>query len=161
MKTIARIGLGIAAAAFVAAAAGAVEPPNPKDLTQGTWELNVAKSKFCGPAPHKSVRKIFDAGWGLISTIWTGEAADGKPIDNRYVARYDGEKYPAGINSPAAEAISWKLVDPHRLEFTHWSKDDKVTSTYVRTVSADGQTMTQTSKVVGRDCGESQVFDRK
>src|SRR5438067_13872411 len=100
MKKFASLGLGLATAAFVAASASAVEPPNPKDMIQGTWELNVAKSKFCGAGPQKSTRRIFDAGWGLISTIWTGTAADGKPIDNRYVARYDGQKYPAGINSP-------------------------------------------------------------
>ena len=96
-----------------------------------------------------------------IVTKWTGVSADGKPVLIRYVAKYDGTRYPGGgIDEPAEEAISWKLVDPRRLEFVHWSKDDKITSTYVRTVSADGQTMTQTSKFVRRDCEDVQVFDR-
>jgi hypothetical protein len=151
-------------AAIVAAAQSslaAVAPPNPKDLTQGTWELNLAKSKFCEPAPQKSTREIIDAGWGLIVVHWTGIDAAGKSMDVRYVWRYDGAKYPAEINKPADESISWKLVNPSRVEFTHWSKSDKVTSTYVRTVSADGQTMTQTGKFVGKPCETSQVFDRQ
>jgi hypothetical protein len=139
----------------------AVPPPNPQDLTQGKWELNLAKSKFCEAAPHKSTREIIDAGWGLIVTHWTGVDAAGNPMDIRYVWRYDGAKYPAEIYKPANESITWKLVNPSRVEFIHWSKDDKVTSTYVRTVSADGQTMTQTGKFVGKPCEASQVFDRQ
>ncbi len=150
--------------AFIAGSALAVEPPNPKDLIQGKWDLVLEKSKFCNAAaaPKAGNRWIFDAGWGLIVTEWGGTAADGKPIVTRYVARYDGGKYPANITKPdSAESISWKLVDPRRLEFTHYDKADKVTSTYLRTVSEDGQTMTQVSTFVGRECKDVQVFQRK
>lgn len=152
------------AGVMFAANALAVEPPNPKDLIQGKWELVLEKSKFCNAAtaPKAGNRWIFDAGWGLIVTEWGGTAADGKPIVTRYVARYDGGKYPANITKPdASEAISWKLVNPGRLEFTHYDKADKVTSTYLRTVSEDGQTMTQVSTFVGRECKDIQVFQRK
>ena len=138
-----------------------VTPPNPKDLTQGTWELNVAKSSFCGTAPKKANRVILDAGWGLIATEWETVHADGRTTVSRYVARYDGQKYPSTIQRPATEAITWKLVTPHRLEFVHWSKDDKITSEYVRTVTPDGQSMTQQAKWVDRTCQETQVFDRR
>ena len=150
--------------ALIAGSALAVEPPNPKDLIQGKWDLVLEKSKFCNAAaaPKAGNRWIFDAGWGLIVTEWGGTAADGKPIVTRYVARYDGGKYPANITKPdSAESISWKLVDPRRLEFTHYDKADKVTSTYLRTVSEDGQTMTQVSTFVGRECKDVQVFQRK
>jgi len=144
------------------ASLAAVEPPNPKDLIQGKWELVVEKSKFCGKAPKRADRHIFDAGWGLIVTEWGGENAEGKPIVNRYVARYDGGKYPANITRPdSSESISWKLVDPRHLEFVHWDKQDKITSTYTREVSADGQTMTQVSTFVGQECKDIQVFQRK
>lgn len=144
------------------ATASAAEPPNPNDLTQGNWELLVGESKFCSSSPPKEeARVIFDAGWGLISTIWTGIAADGSKISNRYVARYDGEKYPASINAPADEAITWNLVNPHRLEFVHWSKDGKITSEYVRVISPDGQTMTQHAKFPGQACEEAKVFQRR
>ena len=153
----------VCAAMMVAMPCLAVEPPNPKDLTQGTWELNPAKSKFCNPAaaPKKGGRHPFDAGWGLIVFEQSGVNAEGKETSGRYVGRYDGDKYPDIATGPAKEAITWKLVNPGRVEFTHWSKDDKKTSDYVRTVSADGQTMTQHAKFVGRDCEEDQVFERK
>jgi hypothetical protein len=139
----------------------AAAPPNPKDLTQGTWELNIAKSKFCNPAPQKGGRRIFDAGWGLIVFEQSGINAEGKETSGRYVGRYDGDKYPDIATGPAKEAITWKLVNPNRVEFVHWSKEDKMTSEYVRTVSADGQTMTQHAKFVGRPCEEDQVFERR
>jgi len=143
------------------ASANAAAPPNTKDLTLGNWELNLTKSKFCGTAPQKSARQIFDAGWGMIVVEQSGINAKGEPTTGRYVYRYDGEKYPDVITRAAKEAITWRLVSPSRVEFVHWSLEDKVTSEYVRTVSDDGQTMTQTGKFVGRECVDSQVFDRR
>ena len=152
----------VLAACFATSAAFAVEPPNPKDLTQGKWELMLDKSKFCKPAPRKGTREIVDAGWGLISVHWTGVDAQGKSTDTWYVWRYDGEKYPADISKPAKEAITWKLVNPSRVEFKHWSKDNKMTEELVRTVSADGQEMTQTRAYLGgAECVDTQVFKRQ
>ncbi len=141
--------------------ASAVEAPNPKDLTQGTWELNLAKSKFCGPAPQKASRVILDAGWGLIVVTQESVNTEGTATVGHYVARYDGQKYPSTIDRPAPESITWTLVNPSRVEFVHRSKEDKVTSSYVRTVSPDGQTMTQHAKFADRECEQSQVFDRR
>ena len=144
----------------------AAQPPNPKDLTQGHWELSTEKSHFCTPAPRKSVRDIIDAGYGLIAAHATGVGADGKPIDFRYVWRYDGKMYPANIDKPANEAIRWTLVNPHRVEFNHVTQADQITQKLVRTVSEDGQTMTQTTEFVGgkggkANCVDTQVFIRK
>lgn len=165
MKTWKTASLSAFAAAAVSiclvSAAGAATVPNPKDLTQGNWELNLTKSKFCGDAPQKSARQIFDAGWNMIVVEQSGINAKGEPTSGRYVYRYDGDKYPDVITRAAKEAITWKLVSPNRVEFVHWSVDNKVTSEYVRTVSDDGQTMTQTGKFVGRECVDSQVFDRR
>jgi hypothetical protein len=157
-----RAGLALVAC-FAAAGAFAVEPPNPKDLTQGKWELDLQKSRFCKPKPRKGTREIVEAGWGLVSTHWTGMDANGKPIDTWYVWRYDGEKYPANIGSPANEAITWKLVNPARVEFKHWSKDNRMTEDLVRTVSADGQEMTQTRAYLtsSKECVDTQVFKRQ
>jgi hypothetical protein len=161
-KLARRSPAAILAACLGMNAALAAEPPNPADLTQGIWEMDPVKSKFCKPAPQKSRREIFDAGWGLISAHWTGIDAKGNPVDARYVWRYDGAKYPADIKKPAAEAISWKLVNPHRVEFVHWSKDGRITEELVREVSKDGQEMTQTRKYLGAaECADVQVFRRQ
>jgi hypothetical protein len=147
---------------------GAVNPPNPKDLTQGTWQVDLAQSKYCGGVSQgeavlkSSRRHIYDAGWGLITVHWTGTRADDQPFDVWYVYRYDGEKYPASIMEPnVGEAITWKLVNPHRVEFTHWTKDNKITQRLVRSISEDGQVMTQTTRYTNRPgCAEVQVFNR-
>ena len=149
--------------------AAELNPPNPKDLTQGTWEVDISKAKYCEgqsqgeAAPKVSRRHIYDAGFGLIVVHWTGIRGNGKPFDVRYVYRYDGEKYPASIDEPdAAEAIVWKLVDPHHVEFTHYAKDNQITQQLSRTVSEDGQVMTQTTRYTNRPgCEEVQVFHRR
>jgi len=161
-QIVCAIGL---AALFAAGASHAAQPPNPKDLTQGKWDLDLKKSKFCRPAPKSAKRNIFDAGWGLMVVHWTGTDHEGKPVDSRYVWRYDGDKYPATIDrpdDPRREAISWKLVSPSRVEFVHWSKENKITEELVRTVSADGQEMTQSRKYLGgAECVDIQVFRRE
>jgi len=140
----------------------AVEPPNPSDLTQGNWELDLDKSTFCMPVPQSSRREIIDVGWGLISVFWTGIDASGEPMNIRYVYRYDGDKYPATIMSPADESITWKLVSPSRVEFTHWSIDNKITEELLRTVTSDAQEMTQTRKYLSTEnCVDIQVFQRQ
>jgi hypothetical protein len=157
------------AAAFAALTAAnghaAVNPPDPKDLTMGEWELNVAKSKFgCTAAPKVSKRHMYNAGFDMMVSVWTGTRADGTPFDTRYVWRYDGDKYPAGLGRPdsaTSEAIAWKLVDPHHVTFTHYNHADKVTQNLSREISADGQTMTQITNDVGKNCQDVQVFDRR
>jgi hypothetical protein len=154
---------------FAARVSFAVEPPNPKDLTQGNWALQLDKSKFCNPsrAPQQSLRSIVNEGYGLISVHWTGVSADGKPMDIHYVYSYDGRKFPAGEYSPnrdlaKKEAITYHLINPHRVEFQHWSRDGKLTQSLVREVSDDGQTMTQTTKLTNRPgCTDTQVFQRQ
>ena len=160
-----RLTLGCAIAAGLSLAAVqsslATEPPNPKDLMEGNWVLQVSQSKFCKEAPKQSAREIFDAGWGLVSTHWTGVDAKGAPVDIRYVMRLDGTKYPADIVKPTDVAISWKLVNPRQVDFVDWSKDNKVIARNVRTVSEDGQTMTQKTTAAGQTCEDVQVFTRQ
>jgi len=161
-----KISCALAAAVISMMAAGsqaAVTPPSQKDLTIGNWELNLSKSKFaCSPAPKMSNRQIFDTGWDMLVVEWAETTAEGRAFTTRYVIKYDGGKYPASIARPdAREAIIWKLINPSRVEFVHVDHADKVTSTYYRQVSADGQTMTQSTKYTGRDCENLEVFDRK
>jgi len=147
-----------------ASALAAVEAPNPTDMTQGKWELQLAQSKFCKGAPQHAEREIFDAGWGFVSVHWTGVDAKGTPIDSRYVYRFDGKKYPSDVVKPSEVAITWKKVSPSRIEFVDWSKDNKMVAENVRSVSSDGQTMTQTTKFSGKAaqaCQDVQVFVRK
>jgi hypothetical protein len=155
--SLATAGLCLVAQSGVAT----VEPPNPKDLTEGNWVLRGNDSKYCKDAPKQSSREIVNAGWGLMATHWTGVDSKGAPVDIRYVWRYDGQKYPADILKRVDVAISWKLVNPRQVEFVDWSKDNKIIAQNVRTVSEDGQTMTQKTKFPGQACEDVQVFVRQ
>jgi hypothetical protein len=146
----------------------AVEPPNPKDLIVGDWAIELDKSKFCNPAeaPKQAFRKIADEGYGMVSVHWTGIDASGAPIDRRYVYFNDGRKVPAGefneVPLKSKESMTFHLVNPHRVVWEHWAPDNKLTSTYVREISADGQTMTQTDKLMNRPgCVDVQVYRRQ
>jgi hypothetical protein len=139
-----------------------IRPPNQADWTQGIWEMVSDESAFCKPTPRVSIRQIIDVGWGMISVHWTGIDASGNPIDSRYVYRYDGDRYPANIQKPATESISWKLVNPKRVDFFHWSKDGRMTEELSREVSDDGQKMTQLRRYLGgSECVDKQVFRRR
>lgn len=162
VSTTVLIGLSIVGAG------SATEPPNSKDLIVGDWTLDLSKSKFCNPAeaPKQSLRKIMDEGYGMVSVYWTGTNADGTPIDRRYVYFNDGRKVPAGEfrGTPlqSKESMTFRLINPHRVVWEHWSPDNKVTSRYVREVSADGQTMTQTDTLLNRPgCVDKEVYERQ
>src|SRR5579862_1968577 len=122
--------------------------PAAKDNEVGKWELQLSKSHFCNPAaaPQKSSRDIFDAGGGVLLIHWTGIDPKGKPVDIRYVLRYDGKKYafPSDVADPAVY-ISWKRLSPSKVAFIDWSKDGKMVAENTRTVSADGNTMIQST----------------
>jgi len=167
-----RPGLMFAAATVVglsiARATLADEPPNPKDLIVGDWVLQLDQSKFCNPArvPKQDFRKISDEGYGMVSVDWTGVDSHGASYRRLYVYFNDGHRVPAGEfrGTPleAKESMTFHLVNPHRVVWEHWSKDNKLTSSWVREVSADGQTMTETNKLVNRpECKDVQVFRRQ
>ena len=143
--------------------------PAAKDNEVGKWELQLSKSHFCNPAaaPQKSTRDIFDAGGGVLFIHWTGADPKGKPVDIRYVLRYDGKKYafPSDVADPAVY-ISWKRVSPSEVAFIDWSKDGKKVAENTRTVSSDGNTMTQSTTAVDASgqkaaCTDKQVFERQ
>src|SRR5262249_46941002 len=82
-----------------------VKPPNPNDLTQGTWELNVQKTKLCAESdgkprmPRPGGRIVEDVGFGMITVQWIDTNDKGERYGAgypSYVYRYDGDKYPAG-----------------------------------------------------------------
>jgi len=128
----------------------------------GTWELNVAKSKFSpGPAPKSQTRTYEASGAGVKYTS-KGVDADGKPTLVQYTANFDGKDYPI-TGSADSDTISLKKVDTYTAEATQ-KKAGKVVITTKREVSKDGKTMTVTSKgtnAKGQAIENVLVFDKK
>src|ERR1041384_3886202 len=114
----------------------------------GTWELNVAKSKYTpGPAPKSETRTYVVAGQD-IKVSSKGVDATGKPTAQSWSLNYDGKDRPQ-TGSPDADTLSVKRVNAHSVAFTQ-KRDGKVVITGTRTISADGKVMTITSKGTNR-----------
>ena len=112
------------------------------DPVLGTWELNVAKSKYNpGPAP-KSQTRIYEAlPEGMKVTIKTVNA-DGKSTVVEHPANYDGKDYPI-TGSTQADVIALKQLDPYTSEAI-LKHADRVLATARRVVSTDGKSLTVT-----------------
>jgi len=128
----------------------------------GTWQLNVAKSKFSpGPPPQSQTLKIEASGRGEKVT---SEAvnADGTPTTTQYTANFDGKDYPL-TGSQIADMVSLKRVDARTTERTD-KKGDKVMTSITRVVSADGKSMTATVKgtnAQGQSTSNVAVFEKQ
>jgi hypothetical protein len=131
------------------------------DPASGTWELNLAKSKFSpGPAP-KSLTRKFEVTGDNVKYDLTGMDAEGKPIHVTYTAKYDGKDYPV-TGSSDFDAISFKRVDGVTTEAT-LKKGGKVVQTSKRVLSKDGKTLTLTTtgtNAKGEAVNNVSVFDK-
>jgi hypothetical protein len=156
-----RVVLVLAAAIVVFSLATAALAQAPKGL-EGTWKLNVAKSKFSpGPAP-KSMSVTYSAvGADGMKIVVHVVPATGAEQHWEMTAHYDGKDYPVKGN-PTADTISVKKVDDLSGVST-MKKGGKVTATNTRTLSKDGKTLTITSEGTtedGKPRKDVQVFEK-
>jgi hypothetical protein len=137
-------------------------PPTTADPRVGTWNLNVAKSKFSpGPPPKSQTLKVEPSGAGEKVTVQTVNA-DGTRTETQSTASYDGKDYPL-TGSPTANSISLRRFDSHRTERIE-KKDGKAIQTITRVVSQDGKTMAVTIKGVnpkGQPTSADLVFEKQ
>ena len=152
------LGLGTMLAAFgvVHLAAQTADP------LVGTWELNIAKSKYSpGPAPKSQTRTYVVAGQDIKATS-KGVDADGKPTSAEWTVNYDGKDRPA-TGFADLDALSLKRIDAFTVEFTQ-KKAGKVVATGTRVISKDGKVMTITTKgtnATGQAFNDVQVFEKR
>jgi hypothetical protein len=128
----------------------------------GTWNLNLAKSKFKPGPPLKSQTLKFESTADGITLTMDGVDADGKATHGGYTAKFDGTDAPWAGN-PNADTASPKRMDANHYRNT-WKKKGKVTVTADVMVSKDGKSLTvvQTGKdAKGRVMDTVEVFDRK
>ena len=159
MKTIVKTALlsvllTVGSAAVVAAPAA--------DPVIGTWQINVAKSKFSpGPAPKSDTRTYAASEQGTAMT-WTSVGADGKEIVARSTFKADGKDYPM-TGAANFDSLSLKQVDDHTVQSTQ-NKGGKVVGTTTRTVSKDGKVLTLSSKgtsATGAAYDNVMVYDKQ
>jgi hypothetical protein len=132
----------------------------PKGL-EGTWKLNAAKSKFSpGPAP-KSMTLTYTAAADAVKIVVQQVTADGATQKWEMTPKFDGKDYPVTGN-PEADMIALGKVDGLKSQST-FKKGGKTVGENVRTLSADGKTLTIEMKGTdsqGRAVHNIQVFER-
>lgn len=131
------------------------------DAVDGTWKLNVAKSKFSGKAPKSVTRVYADSADGTTLDQKT-VGADGKEMAMHVTLKFDRKAHPVTGN-PDADSVSGKEIDSHTSEFAV-KKDGKVVGTVHRVLSADGKILTVNNKGThadGKAYDDTLVFDRQ
>jgi len=117
----------------------AVRAQAPKELF-GTWKLNPAKSKYSpGPAPKSMTITYSPAGFGMKIVVDV-VPAQGSPQHWEMTPMYDGGDHSVTGN-PDADTISIKRISDTKGEST-FKKGGKVIAVNIRTLSADGRTIT-------------------
>jgi hypothetical protein len=154
--------MSLVTAAFTIVAIAGVTSAQSKDPVAGTWTLNVAKSKFSpGPAAKAGKAVITAAGADGVKVVFDGVTGAGDKAHWEYTAQNDGKDYPMTGN-PDADTVTLKRINATSVESTY-KKGGKVTIINVRTVSADGKTLTVTQKgtnAAGAKVDNMLVFDR-
>ena len=121
-----------------------------------------AKSKYDpGPPPQSQTLKVDAVGKGEKVTSET-VTADGKKVTVTYTANFDGKDYPLTGSALGADKVSLKRIDARTTERID-KKDGKPVVTIRRVVSADGKTMTATSKgtnAEGKPTNNVAVFEK-
>ena len=79
-----------------------------------------------------------------VKAVFDGVTGTGDKMHWEYTGNHDGKDYPMTGNADG-DMISLKRINANSVETTYKLKG-KVTVTNVRTVSADGKTMTVTTK---------------
>jgi len=129
----------------------------------GTWQLNLAKSKFSpGPPPRSQTNTIQAEGQGLKVTA-TGVDAQGNPISNAFALVLDGMPHPSNRAPNFYDAINDARVDAYTL-ISSRTKAGKFVATQTVVVSPDGKTLTATTTGINTNAqpfNQIQVFDKQ
>jgi hypothetical protein len=129
----------------------------------GTWNLNLAKSKYKdGRGPKRATHTIEPAGAG-IRTIVDGVSGDGTVRHYEFTANYDGKDHPLVGNSANGDMIALTRINATTIQaVTKHGGQVAVTMTWV--VSSDAKTLTITStgtNVFGQAVNNLSVYDRQ
>jgi hypothetical protein len=131
------------------------------DAVDGTWKLDVAKSKFSGTAP-KSGTRVYTEGADGTTLDQKLVSADGKETSMHASLTYDGKPH-AMTGNPDADSGTGKSIDARTSDFT-LSKGGKTIGTVHRVVSADGKTLTVHNKGThadGTSYDDTLVFEKQ
>ena len=157
----ARLGIFRAAVAILIGSA-VVQAQGHREPLEGTWLLDVAKSRFMPVPGPKGQMRTYALTAGLEKMTSRGIGANGKPTLVHYEARYDGTDYDI-IGSMGGNKISLKRLDRLTTQSTQ-KRDGKPVILATRQVSNDEKTLTvetQGTLPDGKTLNATMVFQRK
>ena len=117
-----------------------------QDVNMGTWKLDEAKSKF-GAGNGKGTTVVYSMEGDSVKVTVDGVTADGKPMHNEWVGKYDGKDYPVK-GTAAYDSRAYTKITDSTMNMTV-KKDGKVVANGTITVAPDGKS--RTVKVSGVD----------
>jgi hypothetical protein len=120
------------------------------DPLNGTWKLNLAKSKWSPSelAPKSGITK-FEVTQDTIKAIVDGVDAQGRITHAEYTAKFDGKDYPwkgaiDGKPNLEQDAVTWQRIDAHNYVSTGKLKGH-VLLTQSTVIAPDGKSRTNTT----------------
>jgi hypothetical protein len=144
---LAGITLGLALAAFPQISYAQSDP------FMGTWQLNLAKSKYSpGPLPKSSTVTVQAVGQNHKITNAPIDA-EGKQTSVENTRIYDGMSHPVAGN-PSYDAGAFTRVDTYTIIISY-TKAGKLVRTATNVVSQDGKTITATN--IGTDANRRPI----
>jgi hypothetical protein len=133
-----------------------------QDPLVGTWNLNLAKSKFNGiPAPKSQIYKYEANGPDGVKFTNDSVNADGTNVHAEYSVKFDGKEVPIN-GDPLRDMTTNKRVDANTTSGVSTLKG-KPASSFRRVVSRDGKTLTITAKGTqgGKAYNQVTVYDKQ
>jgi hypothetical protein len=119
-------------------------PAQAIEARNGTWELNLAKSKYSPGTAPKSVTRTYQIVGSSVKYSSKGIDGAGMPTLVEYAADFGGKYYPI-TGSADSDTISLKRIDSHKFQSTQ-KRAGKVVIKTTNMISQDGKVMTVTSK---------------
>ena len=117
----------------------------------GTWKLDTSKSSY-GPLPAPKYEQLVITTDSPETLAWklTGAGADGKAFTVSFDGPTNGSFQPI-VGSPADHEISYTRLPGGGMQFSVRTKSGFVFETGTSHLSADGNTLTRTGTVQGRE----------
>jgi hypothetical protein len=132
------------------------------DSFDGTWKLNVTKSKF-GSGPQWKSRTLLIESDGEVRKYRSESVnADGTTVSGLNESKYDGKDYPLP-GSNGARTVALARINENTFETT-FKRDGNVYEVNRSVVSADGKRMTTHRKALnarGEWYAAVYVFDKQ
>jgi len=130
----------------------------------GTWKLNVAKSKFGPGTERKSETRIVESSPTGMKVSVDRTNGDGGNQQYNYTTDFSGKPHPiTGMAPYEADSIAVTLGTSNTLSFK-LTKGGKPVGSGTTVVSADGKTLTLTSKgtdASGKTISSVAVYDKQ